>query len=1291
MSGGGGTLPGGGLYAALVSGGASTGGVMIGSGGSSVANSVQFSGLAAGSGHNCLQIDSSGYVTNTGAACGSGSGSGTVSSANAGQIAYYTSNGTALGGMSTVPLASGGTGSSNAAGAIQNLGGISLSQTSQQTMAGPLNANVNGVDSVTVFGAKGDCTGSGSTATCTDNHAAIQAAVDAAYASGASVYFPTNPSATNQTVYFTSQPINPKGVSMYGPVGSSGSSGYWPNAVPVAVRGAPGQDVFAVADATNSGYVAPHPSFTVRDLGILVDDSVDVSASFPARRPGRVAMDAAMSSSSAVLTSATAQFMPGDVGQAVTIAGAGASSATLGTTIASWQSSTQVTLGDSASTTVTGASLYVSVMGLPTTQNIGNCGFAYDDKNAAFSGLAPSKSQFLNVMIQTVSNNALNHTCGYFFQGNEAPYQTSWRDGFVEATFPFAFVPASGVAPSSSRWTGIADFDLFDHLWIAGHYSFIEYNGSYGRIQSTQISGALVGPHFMSSYGLETYASHWTIDIPEYEPDAAACTSGLVGLRVAGTDHMFQRLGMAFCSAGQSVQWDASEATARITLHNLSTFNITGSQNTFTVPYNADWLTVATINSTGLGNSLETGSSSNPLYGVQPARAQMVGGQSAPGTQAPDLARPALAFSRTHDFLNGNASTPYFNAEDLWLWPKEVGQQTGGVPTIVTDSASETGSSILNTSSASNYLNGSNDTGWAIGKQIPATRLRVYFKAKIVTAGNWWADLQANESGTWTSLGCNATFLLTTSYAVYSCDNDATGLAGDAFRIVLGGYGMPATNVSVAWIGLRPIPVDMPVASLQIAGGTTMTGNHGAGTSVQHSDGSGTSGACFFASDGSCTATAGALQNGTTATTQSVGDNSTKVATTAFVLANSGDSGGSFVPTGAIYSANNWANLGAFTNNGATATVIAAGTGACPAGTNSCIQFSGGAGNYTQTLDYTYNTQLPIWTISATYILGAPGSSTWGIGFGFRSNQSAGNYQPVSIRMDGSTGGTAGYVFLNSGPSETAVAESGAGLSLSGGDTIKVNLTRVYDTISGFVEDVTKGTIQNVSYQYTVASGTANLLPNIGRLSIFSIGGTQTVTSLKFTAGVPKGADVACIGDSKTVGYYATNYAGSWCSLLQGLGYRAYQLAGGYDTTADILSEVAEIQALAPKYAVLMIGGNDARNGVSSATYEANISSIVTNLTGAGITVYVATYPVENSGVNMSALNTWIANPAGCNCTYIDVNNGFSQTGSGVPTTWLASDSVHPAEVFHTYIAQTITGRLQNDAVKQQFPYYTTP
>jgi hypothetical protein len=88
-------------------------------------NAIKFPGLAAAQGDNCLQIDNSGYITNTGAPCGSGSGSGgvngTITAGSSGQIAYYMGNGTSLGGMSAVPLTAGGTGATTASGALANL------------------------------------------------------------------------------------------------------------------------------------------------------------------------------------------------------------------------------------------------------------------------------------------------------------------------------------------------------------------------------------------------------------------------------------------------------------------------------------------------------------------------------------------------------------------------------------------------------------------------------------------------------------------------------------------------------------------------------------------------------------------------------------------------------------------------------------------------------------------------------------------------------------------------------------------------------------------------------------------------------------------------------------------------------------------------------------------------------------------------------------------------------------------------------------------------------------------
>jgi len=137
---------------------AGTGGVIIGSGGASSSTvatvdnagdalfngslqvggtAIKFPGIAASSGHNCVQIDNSGNVTNTGAACGAGGG-GSVGSANSGQIAYYMGNGTSIGGVSQVGLSAGGTGASTAAGALTSLG-------AQAAVPGMASDGANGV------------------------------------------------------------------------------------------------------------------------------------------------------------------------------------------------------------------------------------------------------------------------------------------------------------------------------------------------------------------------------------------------------------------------------------------------------------------------------------------------------------------------------------------------------------------------------------------------------------------------------------------------------------------------------------------------------------------------------------------------------------------------------------------------------------------------------------------------------------------------------------------------------------------------------------------------------------------------------------------------------------------------------------------------------------------------------------------------------------------------------------------------------------------------------------------
>jgi hypothetical protein len=833
--------------------------------------SIAFPGLAAASGRNCLQVDAMGSITNTGAACGSGSG--TVNAGSNGQIAYYVGTGTAIGGISAVPVNAGGTGASSAASALANLGGLpssggslsgSLSGTdaafSGQLKAAAISGDVNGVFSVTTYGAKGDCVPTGSTAACTDNATAIQAAIDAAFAVGGSVFFPVRSNATGQTVYYTSQAINWKGVSMYGPPGASGAQQYFSWTLPVVIRGAPGKDVFNVPDPTSGGYVSPKKRSSVRDLAIILDTSVDASSSgtnsFPNRLPGRSVYDAAMTSGSAVLTSSHVYFQPGDVGQSVKVYGAGASGADLVTTIASYQSQTQVTLTLAASTSVSSAHAYVSVLGLPVTQTIGNAAFAMDD--SSHSGYATdniTSSDFTDVVINTTSGSNPNKTAGYFFQGATCPYMVHWERGAVMSVeFGMAFVPANNITSNGSGCAGIADFNTFDHMWLANYNPFLAYGGNDNTLRDVQIANSHQGVQILDAEAAASYPNYWSIDVPEIESPSQTCSAGDVGARIAGINHIVSRYESTYCASGgpAKFQWDASNSQVfDLNPTNASPINITGNMNTFKVPKGSGNKTYAV---TGYGNTWTTAGSVQFANNVSVGRAQFAGnfnGTTMSDFGPPQLSRPAIAFARTADFISKGVTNYYLNDEDLWIWPEEMGITSGGA-TVIQDSTSETGTA-MQFPSGQGGVQIVNGTSLMVGRQIPV-KGRLYIKMRAdsgtVTpgAGN---NIYVPASGS-CSVGTNT---LNTTAAIYTCDFDFTGKAGSTVNLYLGPNGASGA-VDVQWVAIRPFDTDTLSTSFKLGTGTAMTANHGNGTSIQHSDGTGTSQTAFFDANGNMTATA---------------------------------------------------------------------------------------------------------------------------------------------------------------------------------------------------------------------------------------------------------------------------------------------------------------------------------------------------------------------------------------------------------------------------------------------------
>jgi hypothetical protein len=674
------------------------------------------------------------------------------------------------------------------------------------------------------YGAVGDCLpGSGSTSSCTDNCTPLTNAFAAAHAAGVSVYFPINPFFPQQTVYYTSCSINPQGVSFHGPLGSAGQSQGYVGAMLVSVRGAPGKDVFDVPDPGASAPSLLNMGFSVRDIGINVDSTVDASSSgsnsFPNRLPGRTCFDVVANGTAVITSAVQCQFQPGDVGQAILVHG-------VTTTIASYQSVNQVTLAATV-TSGTGLTAYVSVMNLSATQTIGNCGFAMDASGLAGGyGHGPIRADFTNVVIQ-INDVRTTNTCGYFFQGNVGPYQTKFDHDFVGNDFGFVFAMPNTAAGQAGGYTcqGLCDFNTFDDTWITATYPWVSYGGNDDKIVGMQLSGALFGPQILTGNGesgvAETVApSSWSIDIPEVEGACENITPVATSFRITGHLHQVNRLSLQYCSYGNTFQWDASMSTVADLLLAQGTAAITGNQNTFTNPFYPVG-PPATYNVTGVGNQLISCNAGDIGYGQTPGRCQYAG-IGAVTNSTVQLSRGGFALGRTGDFIGKGAVNYYFNDDDLWVWPTEL-MNPYALVTPVQDSSSVTGTAIQMTGSSSPTFYGSDSASWVFGEQLPAGKMRLYIMAKANTSLSWYAVLASYSSGTGYNALCTVSATLTTSYAVYECDGDATAYPGTTGYISLGPAGTGNT-VSIAWIAFRPWSADGLVTGTQTAGGFKDTG-----------------------------------------------------------------------------------------------------------------------------------------------------------------------------------------------------------------------------------------------------------------------------------------------------------------------------------------------------------------------------------------------------------------------------------------------------------------------------------
>lgn len=355
---------------------------------------------------------------------------------------------------------------------------------------------------------------------------------------------------------------------------------------------------------------------------------------------------------------------------------------------------------------------------------------------------------------------------------------------------------------------------------------------------------------------------------------------------------------------------------------------------------------------------------------------------------------------------------------------------------------------------------------------------------------------------------------------------------------------------------------------------------------------------------------------------------------------------------GTLYNGSDWANLNDFSQSGS-------GTWSASSGN---ISSSGGTGVFTNTLNLKDTIANERWRIYIRFSPSDKTATSYGIGVGLRSVNGYTAYHALG-RISLATGANEGKVYLNGSTAHTQLNVSATGVSYSVGDSIVMIVERKLDSlfISAY-NHTTASAAVTTSYKYSIS--TSPYMPNTGTLSVYAFGGTQLIDSINIQTNTVKNSALAIVGDSKTVGYIASAFESRIASQLNLYYPSTIALPGGSDRTAEVLARVDEIIYLNPTSVILCIGSNDIRSSVTTGTWQANYSAIVSRLEAAGITVYHMV-PRETS-IDVSALQTFVvANWPG---NVIAVWQAMSPS----PATYLNADGVHPNQTGQDLIVSTI-------------------
>lgn len=327
---------------------------------------------------------------------------------------------------------------------------------------------------------------------------------------------------------------------------------------------------------------------------------------------------------------------------------------------------------------------------------------------------------------------------------------------------------------------------------------------------------------------------------------------------------------------------------------------------------------------------------------------------------------------------------------------------------------------------------------------------------------------------------------------------------------------------------------------------------------------------------------------------------------------------------GTIYNAATITSTADWANNG-LAGMSASGGKLIVTGVNSTST------DFTQSADLTSvgTTNYDKWTITATFTAPTPSATTGIVWFGMRSNNTTASvFNTSPFGIDLSNTGTQGTLYLRGGTGGVFLyATSTTKLTIAANDIIKIICTRSLWTYTARIMDITNPQA-DVKIEYTSTGPLISSMQNAGFFTVFTQTATPiSINSFNVYSGDRKNPDVVLFGNSKTMGKAASQYGTSLAGLF-GIHFSVLNLGGGGDGTAEVLRLLPSALAANGKVYILDgIGRNDIAAGVSLATTEANIATIITAIQAIGAQVIVNTGTYETA-VNQAPLaaytvSTW--------------------------------------------------------------------